>query len=241
MSRSRAAVRFATTRWSLVAAAGRTDDAERRQALEQLCEHYWTPLYAFLRQQGYDRSDAQDLTQSFLLDLLTRNTWAVATPERGRFRSFLLGCFKNYLSHEKEKQRARKRGGSKLHFSLYQHQGESDFRTVAKEPSPEVAFELAWLHVVVQRVIHRFLNQFQNTMEQAAILRQLPRILGDDDAATLSDNAVKPTAAERQQLSRLRKAYRKLLLEEVGETVLEPGQIQEEIQYLFSLASRKSR
>ena len=47
------AAAFATTHWSLVAAAqGESPAAE--EALEKLCRIYWRPLYTFARRQGYD-------------------------------------------------------------------------------------------------------------------------------------------------------------------------------------------
>ena len=81
---------FATTRWSVVLAAGAATDGEAREALTQLCESYWYPLYAYVRRRGYPAEDAQDLTQAFIAQLLEKRALQVADPQRGRFRSFLL-------------------------------------------------------------------------------------------------------------------------------------------------------
>ena len=54
---------FATTRWSLVLNASDQDDSECSRALSNLCETYWQPLYAYIRQRGHSAHDAQDLTQ----------------------------------------------------------------------------------------------------------------------------------------------------------------------------------
>ena len=102
---------FVTTHWSVVLAAGRSDNAPARAALEQLCRNYWQPLYAYVRGAGHSREEAEDLTQEFFARLLASNTVARAEPERGRFRSFLLGALKHFLAHEWEKARAKKRGG----------------------------------------------------------------------------------------------------------------------------------
>src|SRR5262245_13447382 len=56
---------FATTHWSVVAQSALTDVPEAANALAQLCEMYWPPIYSFIRRRGYAPSDAQDLTQSF--------------------------------------------------------------------------------------------------------------------------------------------------------------------------------
>lgn len=240
LSRSRRRVRFATTRWSLVVAAGEEQKPGSHAALAELCERYWPPLYAFLRQQGYEANDASDLTQSFILELLNKSPWSVADPQKGRFRTFLLGCLKHFLSHEREKKQAKKRGGSKITFSMQQADGESAYRAVSREPLPEKLFEQAWMNAILKRVVDRFLEPYPTSAEQKQITQLLPSVLGSGlDYAHLAAQHQKTPAAMRQWISRLRKKYQELLLEEIGDTVMEPADVQNEIQYLFALASRK--
>ena len=78
--------------------------AEAGHALAALCENYWFPLYAFVRRVGYSADEAQDLTQAFFAGLLAKDVLAVADPQRGKFRSFLLGAIKHFLA---KKQRRR--------------------------------------------------------------------------------------------------------------------------------------
>ena len=87
-------------------------------ALAALCETYWLPLYAYVRRLGYSSHDAQDLTQDFFARLLERDFLKDVDHQRGKFRSFLLGALKHYLSHERESARAQKRGGGRVRFSL---------------------------------------------------------------------------------------------------------------------------
>jgi len=42
---------FATTHWSVILAAGQADSSEAMIALEELCQTYRYPLYAFVRLQ----------------------------------------------------------------------------------------------------------------------------------------------------------------------------------------------
>src|SRR5262245_66666381 len=91
---------FATTQWSLVLRAGDRANADANAALAWLCERYWFPLYAYVRRKGRDVHEAQDLTQEFFTRLLEKNALAVAAPERGRFRSFLLVAMNNFLANE---------------------------------------------------------------------------------------------------------------------------------------------
>src|SRR5689334_1241878 len=90
---------FPVTRWSLVAATG-TGTEDSRKAMAWLCERYWFPLFAYVRGRGHSPEDAEDLVQGFFAQLLEENTFAQADAERGRFRSFLLGCLRHYISHE---------------------------------------------------------------------------------------------------------------------------------------------
>ena len=107
---------FATTHWSLVVAArpGEASRTRARKALEALCQAYWYPLYAFVRYRGYSPDEAQDLTQSFFARLIETRGFAAADPERGRFRSYLLGAMKHFLANEWHRARAQKRGGGKV-------------------------------------------------------------------------------------------------------------------------------
>src|SRR5829696_2383263 len=90
---------FRTTHWSVVLAAG-ADEVAGKKALEELCQTYWYPLYAFVRRRGHNPHDAQDSTQEFLLQLIERKSLQSVAPERGRFRSFLLVSLKNFLINE---------------------------------------------------------------------------------------------------------------------------------------------
>ena len=236
MKSSSLKVKFATTRWSLVASASEPLET-RQKALEELCKIYWPPLYAYLRQHGYSQVDAQDLTQSFLLELLTKNSWAKAKSERGRFRSFLLGCLKHFLSHEREKKQAKKRGGNLLHFRIFQNQGEQYFKTASREPSPEKLYEKAWQLTVLNQVMERFLEEMQSTQHKIDNIQLL--ICGLSGKVNYPDMAEQygiSVAAMRQKVTRLRKRYQLILLEEINRIVLTPEEVQEEICYLFSLA-----
>ena len=94
--------RFATTRWTMVQAVG-VDAPESKDALAELCSTYWYPLYAYLRRKGHQAVDAQDLTQAFVASLLERSAVKQADPEKGRFRSFLLGSLNKFVSDEKRR------------------------------------------------------------------------------------------------------------------------------------------
>jgi len=111
---------FASTRWSIVIEAGNsaTVSAHAFNALSELCQIYWRPLYSFLRRQGCGPEDARDLIQGFFADLIETRAYARADREKGRFRSFLLGTLKHFAADVHDRGRALKRGGGMILTSL---------------------------------------------------------------------------------------------------------------------------
>src|SRR5262249_5897353 len=123
---------FATTRWTLVLAASRSSTAGAREALSQLCELYWPPLYAYATRRGYSVDDAQDRTQAFFVRFLEKHDVEDADPSRGRFRSFLLTSFKRFLANAFDHDRAKKRGGGQTILSLDVDAAEAQY--IAEPP-----------------------------------------------------------------------------------------------------------
>ncbi|MBI3850721.1 MAG: sigma-70 family RNA polymerase sigma factor, partial [Verrucomicrobia bacterium] len=103
--------RFDLTHWTMVLDAANRRSPDAKQALEQLCATYWPPLYTFIRRRGRSPADAKDLTQGFFADLLSRDGLQTVHPAKGRVRTFLLTCLENFLSNERDKSQAQKRGG----------------------------------------------------------------------------------------------------------------------------------
>jgi DNA-directed RNA polymerase specialized sigma24 family protein len=118
-SRGVGEAQFHTTRWTLVVVSAH---------LAELCQLYWYPLYPFARRRGYSPHDAQDLTQGFFLHLLEHRALTQIDRLKGKFRSFLLASFQNYLSNESQRARSFK-GASKDEFvSLDWESAESRYR-----------------------------------------------------------------------------------------------------------------
>ena len=120
--------RFATTRWSLVLAAGGDRSEQADRALAELCADYWYPLYAYVRRRGYEAEDAKDLTQAFFAKLLEKHDLTAVDPARGRFRSFLLTSLKNFLASEWRRQATLKRGGDVELVSIDYEDAENRYR-----------------------------------------------------------------------------------------------------------------
>ena len=98
----------------------------------------WDLLGTSVRHQGSSPDEAADLTQAYFAELLEKEFLSAVDPARGRFRSFLLASMKNFLSHERERDRALKRGGGHLILSLDVEGAEQRYGVQpTEEMSPE--------------------------------------------------------------------------------------------------------
>jgi RNA polymerase sigma-70 factor (ECF subfamily) len=233
---------FATTQWSLVLRAGNGTDSATA-ALATLCERYWYPLYAYIRRKGATTHQAQDLTQEFFARLLDKNAIASASPERGRFRAFLLTSLKNFLTNEWEKGQALKRGGGQPQVSLQLNLDSAESR-LSLEPAhnltPERCFERQWALLLLELVMKRLQAEQADTgkTQQFELLKDA--LAGGAERLAYASIAAELNISEeaaRQAASRLRKRYREILREEVGHTVSGPSEIDDEIRSLFQVLS----
>ena len=229
--------RFATTHWSVVMAAGRPKSASYQQALETLCKTYWFPLYAYLRRQGYDSHQAEDYTQAFFAGLLARGGLRLADPKRGKFRSFLLTSLKHFLSNERARARAKKRGGGRKVLSLDFQNAESQYALEPRdELSPEKLFERSWALTVLGRTMAHLQTEAANTNKKQQFERLKSYLTADKNSVPYRDAAEELDITEgavRVAVHRLRKRYRELLRDEIAQTVTSDEQIDEEIRDLF--------
>jgi RNA polymerase sigma-70 factor (ECF subfamily) len=233
-----AGAEFATTHWSLVVRAGDRGQPDAEAALAWLCERYWLPLYVYVRRHGRDAEEAQDLTQEFFARLFEKNTLAVASPQRGRFRSFLLTAMKNFLANKWDGARARKRGGGRPRLSLDVDAGESRLNlTAASADSPEQSYERQWALTLLELVVSKLEAEFAaaGKARQFELLKGAITGEGDIEYEPIAAELGMSTEAARQAASRLRKRYRELLRAEVAATVAEPGDVDDEIRSLFGI------
>src|SRR5882672_1202906 len=145
---------FCTTHWSVVLAAGHSSVPGAQEALQMLCRTYWYPLYVFVRRQGQSPHDAQDLTQEFFARLLEKNYLRLADPDRGKFRTFLLGSLKNFLVNEWKEAGRLKRGGGLEFFSIDANAAEDRYSAEpANESNPDAAYEERWAVTLIEQVL----------------------------------------------------------------------------------------
>lgn len=233
---------FATTRWSMVLAAGQRSSPESKSALAALCEAYWPPLYAFLRRKGYSPADAQDLTQGFFTLLLERNDMAAVRRERGKFRSFLIASLQHFLANEHDRRTAQKRGGGRKPLSLDFDAAERGYAIQASDQrSPEDAFARQWALTLLDRV-QTLLRQEQEAQGKAEQWERLgPYLTGEQRAAPYTETAAALGLSEgavKTAVHRLRRRFGELLRQEIAQTVSESSSVDQEIGELFEALRR---
>jgi RNA polymerase sigma-70 factor (ECF subfamily) len=230
--------RFATTHWSVVLAARDPVQPNSREALSDLCQTYWYPLYAFVRRRGHDVDEAQDLTQAFFLRLLEKDYLRVVDRAKGRFRSFLLAAFDHFLHNEYDRARAQKRGGGRQPLSLDFIGAEERYSVEpAHTETPDKLFERRWALTLLDCVLARLEQEWITAGKERLFERLKPCLLDDPKSlpyAAIGEELRMSPAAVKMAVHRLRKRYRELLREEIGRTVESPEQVDDEIAGLFA-------
>src|SRR3989442_6709270 len=136
---------FATTRWTVVLAAGRPKAPHADMALEELCRTYWYPLYVYVRRQTSTREDAEDLTQSFFAKFLEKNYLEGLSSDKGKFRAFLLAALKHFLANEWDRANRQKRGSGITLLSLDWQSADTRYQIdPADNLSPDKLYDQAW-------------------------------------------------------------------------------------------------
>jgi RNA polymerase sigma factor (sigma-70 family) len=232
---------FPPTQWSVVLSARADDSEESSRALQQICQTYWLPVYAFARSQELSPPDAEDLTQNILSDLLDRHAFEQVTAEKGKLRSFLRVATKNYLCNDLKKAHRLKRGGGAMVLTLdYEDAEQRCLLNAADDETPDRLFDRHWAINLLHRTMERLEATYtgEGKKEVFAVLKEVLGQKGGgpryEDLATqlgMSEGAIKVA------VHRLRKRYRRLLKEEIARTLDDesPEAIEEEIHHLFGV------
>ena len=212
------------------------------EALNDLCRAYWPPLYSYIRRQGHDVAEAQDLTQEFFARLLERDYLARLDRQRGKFRSFLLAFVKHFLSEQREKAGAQKRGGGHKLLSLDVGEGEEGYLSEpVDELTPEQIFEHRWAQTLLQRALDRLAAEYVK-IDKAALFEALkdfqPRQPGAPTYAQIGAGLGTTEAAVKSAMQRLRERHREILREVIAHTVTSAREVEEEIRHVREVLSR---
>ncbi|MEY2491541.1 MAG: hypothetical protein QOH24_492 [Verrucomicrobiota bacterium] len=233
---------FVTTCWSLILSAANSESAERKahDALAELCQTYWRPIFSFVCRRGYSMEDAQDLTQDFFLMMLERNWLEHADPNRGRFRSLLLKSLQNFLNNAAERTHTRKRGGEVEFISWDDWMAEAPSQLSVSAQAldslpPERLFDLRWAATVVEQALRRLREECEGKGKLRLFHALSCYLTAERDEVSytkLSAGLGVAETAVKKQLHNMRQRYRWLLRDEVAHTVADPAEVEDEIRHL---------
>jgi RNA polymerase sigma factor (sigma-70 family) len=230
--------RFRSTRWGDVLAARDPTDPGTREALARLYRTYWYPLYAYIRRKGFPPEHAEDLTQGFFSDGLSRSFLRGVDPARGRFRSFLLASFENYLRNEQDRARRVKRGGRVAILSIDGGGAEARYlREPTHVETAERLYDRRWALTLIDRALDRLERRMAEQGKGQLFDRLKPALLGTDDAVAYAHMASELGMTEgsvKVAAHRLRGRLRESIRAEIAETVSDPADVDQEIRDLFS-------
>ena len=230
---------FATTSWTQVLAARDAPSSESRQALAALCQTYWYPLYAFVRRQGYGAEESRDLTQGYFAQLLEKGYLHDFDPSMGRFRVFLKASMAHFLSKERGKAQAWKRGGRTDTVSLETEDVEGRYRFEPVDRlTPEEIYERRWALTLLERVLGNLRRELQQEGREKEFERLKGFLTGEEPKVPYREVAEELGSSEgavKTSVHRLRQRFGKLLRQEIAETVASPEEVDDEVRYLLKV------
>lgn len=229
---------FPPTRWSLVARAA-TPDASAREALGELLKAYWQPLYVYARYAGLDAHAAEDAVQGFCESLIRRETLRTADRAVGRLRSFLLGGFQKHLLLLHRDASRVKRGSGEAVLSLDDAESAMNLQMTDGD-SPDKAFDRRWAYTLLERVLGKLQQEYVDR-GRANVFELLEPALAwhgkELNYNELAEQLKMSSSAVAQAVKRLRAGYRRLLEQEIAETVDSPEAAEDERAYLIRVLS----
>ena len=170
--------------------------------------------------------------------LLDSDRLSRATPERGRFRGYLVASMRSFLAHDWEKSRARKRGGDFTFLALDSEHADERFRNETVDPglTPEQAFDRAWALEVIDRVLSTVGAEFVSNGREELFIRLRTFVWGDTDEVSHESVAAElgmTAGAVRIAVHRLRQKVREQLRVEVSATLVDTNETDSELNHLL--------
>ena len=233
---------FVTTRWSVVLQAQRDLLPGAEDALEILCRGYWYPIYAYVRRAGRTPEDAEDLTQEFFARLLEKDWLLAASPEKGRFRTFLLMALKRFMVNEWRRSAAQKRGGGQNPLPLDTTDAERRYAGEPVEPlAADEIYERRWAMTVLDQALDQLGAEFLaegKGAEFECLKGWLGAERGSIPYGEVASALGSTEGAARVAVHRFRKRFRQLFKKAIEHTLAEGEDVEEELRRIVAVLSR---
>lgn len=229
---------FLTTQWTLIPGADGTASEDPGEVLIRFCEDYRYPVYAFIRKQCGNAEEARDLTQGFFAFLIEKKIYRRATPERGRFRTFLLAAVKNYLLNVHRDANCQKRGGGKFHLSIDAKEAEAQCANVPSNLTPDLLYDRKWANAVFDRVWQLLESEYEKIHQHDRFEALRPSWMSAEDSMPYAELGTLLGLSEggvKTAVLRLRSRFTKLFRVTVAQLVENPNTVDDEIRYLIQV------
>jgi len=227
---------FRTTPWQQLILQRRSRRSERKRAASEIYQIYWRPLYCLLLRRGFNRDDAQDLTQTFLIRFIGGHAIARADPQKGRFRDYLVGALEHFLRDQRDFEQALKRGGGLTKVSLDDPEsGVLDFETAADAARFGLRHDAAWAARLLTSALDYLEVRYVRTGRGELFRLLKPHLIGGDEKRRsywkLALRLRRPPATLRKDVERMRSQLREIVREELRQWY-GPARVEEELQNL---------
>ncbi|HUF63693.1 MAG TPA: sigma-70 family RNA polymerase sigma factor [Verrucomicrobiales bacterium] len=227
---------FATTHISFLLKAKDSSETARLEMVDRICRVYWHPVYTYIRRTGRSVHDAQDYTQEFFGQIIQRGHHY--DPEKGRFRSYLLGAVKHFLLNRHKYERASKRAPAQPVLSIDEEDAERRMPPDAASQSPDQLYDRSYALALLGSVHAQLAAEYARAGKAGlfeTLQPYLARNAGSESYRTLAGRLGKTEDAIKQQIKRLRLKYRVLLELEIGRNVAHPDDLEAEKRWLESV------
>ena len=237
---------FPATAWSKHFAIRDAASIERRDLLNLLIHRYWKPVYYYVRRRGCEHTDAEDRVQGFFSFCIDQNLFAKADPKRGRFRNLLLSSLNHYLANQHRWEHAQIRHPEQGFVNIHELvSGEGELPLPAPDEPPEAAFHRVWVSDLLMRVLQTFDQESRGSGKEVHYELFLKRIvepaLEGTDPPPMAELSARLGLTEKEANNRLltaRRAYQRLLREEIRLFANSDEEVAAEIQDIFRFMTK---
>lgn len=217
----------------------KANSEDGRRALADLCDAYYEPVIVYLRRVLRDADAAREMSHAFFAKVLAGGTIQTADPERGRFRSYLLGAVKHFVAHQQEAETRLKRGGGLAPLSLDADTDGSPALQVAEDArlSPEAVFDRQWAITILERAMQTLEAECQAQGKPGLVPQLRPWLLGESgygDQSAAAETLGLSLQATKAVIHRLRARFRQQVKAEIAGTLSDPSAVEDEMRSLFA-------
>lgn len=226
--------------WSIVTQAPDWDPAIVRRKLDELTSIFWRPAYAYIRYAaGLKRKDAIRATERYLATFAETPVHLMTPEVRARFRVFMRTSVKIFVATGRHQDPPDEIAG----FRRLEEPPEGGEITQELQAAVDAdqAFDREWVRALFDRAFQILRQKLEASGENI-----FERVLSEYDLQPVSEQPVSLSAIARNleitrvdarvSLAYARTVLRRILLNLVNDTLLDPADLEKETQELMEIS-----